>query len=307
MPLSIGNAPCSWGVETPSAPSNPPWRQVLDETRRAGFRGTELGPVGYMPEDASLLRESLQERGLALTAGVLFRPFHDADQWEEMEEALRRTCRLLQPLGARHLVLIDSVCDARSRTAGDARAAPRLDSGEAASLHGRLRTAARIAREEYGLRTCLHAHAGGWVEFEDELESALEAVDEDLLGLCVDTGHSLYAGFDPIALLRRHAARVHYVHLKDVDAAKLSAAVEGRVGFYEACARGVFCNLGRGSLDFSALRETLQEIGYSGWATVEQDRGPASVGSSFDDARANFAFLGSAGLLEPAGHCASST
>ena len=296
MRCAAGNAPCSWGVEFADAPSNPPWEQVLDETRQAGFRGTELGPVGYLPEDPSLLRDSLEARGLALIGGVLFRPFHDPGAWDELVEALHRTARMLQPLGAKHLVFIDSLSPVRSPCAGDSDAAPRLDSTELVALHERVRQAARIGRDEYGLQACLHAHAGGCIEFLDELEQALDAIDEDLLGVCLDTGHSLYAGFDPIALLRRYSDRVRYVHVKDLDKSILRRAIEERVGFYEACARGAFCNLGRGSMDFAELNTALQEVGYSGWLTVEQDRGPLSVGSAFDDARTNYDFLVSSGL-----------
>ena len=296
MAVDIGNAPCSWGVEFPNAPSNPPWRELLDETSRAGYQGTELGPVGYMPEDAARIEDSLADCGLALTAGVLFRPFHDTNAWEELLDALHRTCRMLRPLGAEHVVFIDSLSPARSQWAGNCASAPRLDAAELSALHGRVGYAATICREEYGLTPSLHAHAGGCIEFEDELEQALDAIDGDLLGLCLDTGHSLYAGFDPIAILRRHASRVTYVHLKDLDPAILRRCLEERVGFYEACARGVFCRLGEGAIDFRALRQALRKVGYRGWATVEQDRGPQSVASAFDDARANLEFLRGTGL-----------
>lgn len=296
MPCTIGNAPCSWGVEFADAPSNPPWRAVLDETREAGYGGTELGPVGYLPEDPALIGESLAVRGLALTAGVLYQPFHDAAAWEDLLDSLHRTCRMLARLRARHLVLIDSVSAERSEFAGNPQAAPRLRGAELADLHSRVRATAEIAREQYGLLPCMHAHAGGCIEFEDELEQVLSTVDEDLLGVCLDTGHSLYAGFDPVSVLRRHAARVTYVHLKDLDRSVLRRCVSERVGFYESCARGVFCNLGTGAMDFVALRQALEEAGYDDWATVEQDRGPQSVRSSFDDAAANLAFLRGAGL-----------
>ena len=296
MSVLIGNAPCSWGVEFPDAPSNPAWQVVLDETRDAGYTGTELGPVGYMPEDASLLRENLEARSLTLTAGVVFRPFHDGDAWDELLDALRRTCRTLEALGAKHLVFIDSLSPTRSACAGDSEAAPRLDTAQLAAMHERLRVAARIGRDEYGLEAALHAHAGGYIEFEDELDQALGEIEEDLLGICLDTGHSLYAGIDPAGLARRYPRRIRYVHLKDLDTSILRDAIRDRVGFYEACARGVFCNLGRGAVDFGAFRAALSEIGYEGWATVEQDRGPLSVGSSYDDARANIEFLVSAGM-----------
>lgn len=296
MPIRIGNAPCSWGVEVPDVASNPPWRAVLEETSRAGFAGTELGPVGYIPEDAAALSAELDSLGLSLTAGVVFQPFHDPGRWDDLLDVLRRTCRMLQPLGARFLVLIDSLEDERSRFAGDSQNSPRLDRNHRVSMHERVRVAAAIGRDEFGLVPCIHAHAGGCIEFEDELDQVLDAVDERLLSICLDTGHSLYAGFDPIAAYRRYSSRVRYIHLKDVDGAVLRGSVRERTGFYEACARGVFCTLGDGALDFARLHLALEETHYDGWATVEQDRGPLSVQSSFEDAVANYAFLQSAGL-----------
>ena len=252
--------------------------------------------MGYMPEDASLLGDELATRGLTLTAGVLFRPFHDPGAWPDLKQALRRTCSVLHALEARYLVFIDSLEAERSKYAGDPRRSPRLARDEARAMHERIRIAATVGRDEYGLIPCLHAHAGGCIEFEDELEQVLDTIDESLLGICLDTGHSLYAGFDPVEVYRRHARRVRYIHLKDIDEATLRASVKERIGFYEACARGVFCNLGQGVMDFAALRRELERSGYSGWATVEQDRGPASVQSSYDDAVANYRFLQSAGL-----------
>ena len=96
MQLSIGNAPCSWGVEFADDPRNPPWAHVLDEAKAAGYTGIELGPLGYMPEDPSILGPALAERELTLIGGVLFRPFHDPAQWAQVQDAATRTCRALR-------------------------------------------------------------------------------------------------------------------------------------------------------------------------------------------------------------------
>ena len=59
--IKIGNAPCSWGVEFADDARNPNWRRVLKENADAGFTGIELGPVGYMPEEPTILAEALSE------------------------------------------------------------------------------------------------------------------------------------------------------------------------------------------------------------------------------------------------------
>jgi inosose dehydratase len=296
MQLSIGNAPCSWGVEFFDDPRNPPWTRVLDEARAAGYRGIELGPLGYMPEDPAILGPALAERGLTLIGGVLFRPFHDPGQWAQVQDATYRTCRALTAHGARQLVLIDSISPRRAPTAGRSKEAERLRGTDRTALHERLRSVAKIGTEEFGLVVTMHAHAAGFVEFEDELEDVLDSIAPGLLGVCLDTGHSVYAGFDPVAFYRRHSQRISYLHFKDVDPAVLRRAIESRTGFYDACAAGVFCNLGEGIVDFLALKGALDEAGFSGWGTVEQDRDPTGARSTLLDATANLKYLKTAGL-----------
>jgi inosose dehydratase len=296
MQLSIGNAPCSWGVEFFDDPRNPPWTRVLDEARTAGYRGIELGPLGYMPEDPAILGPALAERGLTLIGGVLFRPFHDPGQWAQVQDATYRTCRALTAHGARQLVLIDSISPRRAPTAGRSKEAERLRGTDRTALHERLRSVAKIGTEEFGLVVTMHAHAAGFVEFEDELEDVLDSIAPGLLGVCLDTGHSVYAGFDPVAFYRRHSQRISYLHFKDVDPAVLRRAIESRTGFYDACAAGVFCNLGEGIVDFLALKGALDEAAFSGWGTVEQDRDPTGARSTLLDATANLKYLKTAGL-----------
>ena len=109
MTIRIGNAPCSWGVEFANDPRNPPWRSVLKDCADAGYTGIELGPVGFMPEDPAVLAEALDANGLELIGGVVFRAFHDPDQWDDVLDGAVRTCKALVAHGAQHLVLIDSI------------------------------------------------------------------------------------------------------------------------------------------------------------------------------------------------------
>jgi inosose dehydratase len=296
MQLSIGNAPCSWGVEFADDPRNPPWTRVLDEAQAAGYTGIELGPLGYMPEDPAVLGPALAERDLTLIGGVLFRPFHDPAQWLQVQDAALRTCRTLAAHGAKRLVLIDSISPLRAPTAGRSAEALRLSGNEREEFLGRIESVARLGAEEFGLEVTMHAHAAGFVEFEDELETVLEAIEPKLLGVCLDTGHCEYAGFDPVDFYRRHAPRVSYLHFKDVDPRIRRRAIDERIGFYDACAAGLFCNLGQGVVDFDALKGALTTMGFSGWATVEQDRDPTGARSTLADARANLDYLKSSGL-----------
>jgi inosose dehydratase len=293
--IQIGNAPCSWGVEFADDPRNPSWREVLSDCAAAGYRGIELGPIGFMPEDPGLLAEALAENGLTLIGGVVFRPFHDPAKWDEVWDASLRTCRSLASHGAKHLVLIDSISPRRAPTAGRAEEAEQMDRAEWTAFADRFRRVAQLG-VDHGLTVGIHAHAAGFIDFEPELERLLSEVDESLLKICFDTGHHSYAGFDPVAFMRRHIGRISYMHFKDIDPVVKARAVANRTGFYDACGQGIFCNLGKGDVDFPAVRQILLDAGFDGWCTVEQDCDPAGPTSPVDDARANRGYLSSIGF-----------
>jgi len=291
MTIKIGNAPCSWGVEFADDPRNPSWVRVLDECRVAGYDGIELGPIGFMPEDPAVLGDALAARDLQLIGGVFFRPFHDPSKWDEVRDAAIRTCKSLLAHGAKHLVLIDSISPQRAPTAGRPQEAEQLSKVEWTGFASRFRDIARMGSEDYGLTVSLHPHAAGFMDFETEVERLLAEVDANLLKLCLDTGHSHYAGFDPVAFMKRHRDRLAYVHFKDIDPVVKADVVAKRTDFYKACGQGIFCNLGKGMTDFKAVQKLLLDSNYDGWCTVEQDCDPAGSTSPVDDARANRDYL----------------
>ena len=296
MTIRIGNAPCSWGVEFANDPRNPSWQTVLKECAQAGYKGIELGPVGFMPEDPAVLAEALAEHDLELIGGVVFRPFHDPAKWDEVLDASVRTCKALVAHGARHLVLIDSISPRRAPTAGRAGEAEQMGAEEWRAFRDRIAHVARLGAEEFGLTVGIHAHAAGFIDFEPELERLLDEVDPSVLKICFDTGHHTYAGFDPVAFMKRHAGRISYMHFKDIDPAVRADVVDKRTGFYDACGQGIFCNLGKGSVDFSAVRDVLIDHGFEGWCTVEQDCDPTLGGKPVVDAIANREYLEAIGF-----------
>ena len=293
--IRIGNAPCSWGVEFAGDPRNPDWRAVLRQCAAAGYKGIELGPVGFMPEDPAVLRDALQEHSLELIGGVVFRPFHDPDAWDDVLDGSWRTIAALQAHGAAHLVLIDSISPRRAPTAGRAAEAERMDGAEWAAYRDRIAEVARMGTDA-GLTVGIHAHAAGFMDFEPELERLLDEVPDDVLKICFDTGHHSYAGFDPVAFMRRHIGRISYMHFKDIDPAVKARVVENRTGFYDACGQGIFCRLGEGDVDFPAVRQVLLDAGFEGWCTVEQDIDPTLDVAPEADARANRRYLESIGF-----------
>ena len=244
-----------------------------------------------MPEDPAVLGDALAARGLELIGGVVFRPFHDPAKWDDVMDGAVRTCKALQAHGARHLVLIDSISPRRAPTAGRPAEAEQMDTAEWKAFSGRFRDIARMGNDEYGLDVSIHPHAAGFIDFEPEVERLLGDINAKHLKICLDTGHSHYAAFDPVAFIKRHMARITYVHFKDIDPKVLASVVANRTDFYKACGEGIFCNLGKGMTDFKAVRKLLLDHHYNGWCTVEQDCDPAGPTKPVDDARANRSYL----------------
>lgn len=296
MSIRIGNAPCSWGVEFASDARNPSWQTVLKECAEAGYKGIELGPVAFMPEDPAVLGDALAANGLTLIGGVVFRPFHDPAKWAEVKDASYRTCKALVAHGAKHLVLIDSISPRRAPTAGRAVEAEQMNTAEWVAFRSRITEIAKMGSEHFGLTVGIHAHAAGFMDFEPELERLLQEVDEKILKICFDTGHHSYAGFDPVAFMKRNISRISYMHFKDIDPKVKAEVIASRTGFYDACGQGIFCNLGKGDVDFPSVRKVLLDHGFSGWCTVEQDCDPTLDVRPMDDARANREYLESIGF-----------
>lgn len=277
--MRVGNAPVSWAVYEADRP-NPPFARVLDEIAAAGYEGTELGPFGYLPTEPDALRRELASRRLALGSSFVPLPLEDAAARERSIEAALRVGRLLATQGVAELIVADDEDHARSARAGRIPADGSAGWTEAqwreavATLHA----VARALRERLGLRVVVHHHAGTFLETPDEIDRLLAQTDPELVNLLLDTGHAAFGGDDAVDVVRRHGDRIRYVHLKDVRADELARVRGTDVPMSEAWARGVFCPLGDGLVDFERLVESLRGRGYGGWLIVEQDVVPDAAG-----------------------------
>jgi inosose dehydratase len=142
----------------------------------------------------------------------------------------------------------------------------------------------------------IHPHAGGCIEFADEIRQVIEDIPYETAGLCLDTGHLYYSGMEPVAWLRDQASRLDYIHFKDIDLDVYRQVMGERIRFFEACAQGVMCPIGRGIIDYPAIRRLLEAIGYQGCITIEQERDPRNAGGSLGDVKRSLDYLKSVGF-----------
>ena len=69
-----------------------------------------------------------------------------------------------------------------------------------------------------------------------------------------------------------------------------------RIRFFEACAEGVMCPIGKGVIDYPAIRAFLAQKNYGGFITVEQERDPRNSGGSLRDVKQSRDYLASVGF-----------
>jgi inosose dehydratase len=300
MMIRVANAPCSWGIlEFSGEMRGAPYTQVLDEIRQTGYEGTELGDWGFMPTEASRLHDELAARHLSLAGAFVPVALARAETHTPGIQTAVRTARLMRDAGATDafIVLSDDNTSVphREQRAGRIRPEDGLDQLQWTTFGDGAERIARAVKEETGLRTVFHPHCGGFVETEAEIEQLMARTPARLVGLLIDTGHIMYGGGDPLRVLRRHASRVTHVHFKDCDQEVATRTRAGGLGYLAAVREQLFCELGKGGVDFNAVTDELRRMNYDGWIVVEQDVFPG-YGTPAESAKRSRDYLRRLGL-----------
>jgi len=270
MPIKIASAPVSWGIyEFEGIEPKFQYTQVLDEIAETGHTGLELGPWGYLPTDPQVLRAELDKRGLQLLSSFVPVKLVDENAHAEAEAFALKVAKLLAELDANYVVLADdngTVPDLIKR-AGQ-RTGTMLNDAQWDIVAKGVNRITRKLKEELGLSAVFHHHCAGYIETPDEVRELFKRTD---IGLCLDTGHWHFGGGDAVECIKEFGDRVQYLHLKDCDAAVHERVRQEGLDYFQAVQAGVFCELGKGIVDFPSVIAEMEKLGYEGWAIVEQD------------------------------------
>lgn len=307
--IQIGNAPCSWGTlefgEMGGTRLTP--MRMLDELVETGYTGSELGDWGFMPTDPAALTEEYAKRQLTMTGAYVGVALENPAKVGVGEAVVMKTAKLLAAVADNlktsvrpFLVLAgDNGTDpVRTKNAGRITSDLELSAEQWRILADNANRIARNVRDETGLRTVFHAHCAGFVETPGEIARLLDLTDPSLLGLVFDTGHYAFGagGCDTVlAALDQFAERIWYMHYKDCHPTVMAQAKVNAWDYFESVRQGVFCELGKGCVDFPAVTAWLRNRNYTGFITVEQDVLPG-MGTPKDSAARNRAYLQSIGL-----------
>jgi len=266
--IKIGNAPVSYGafeVTVGKREGVPTATQVLDAVQAAGYDGIDLGPLGYLGLGADL-KAALDSRDLLLTGGYVEIDLTELGQVCDQFDVVAGTDKLFLP---------------RPTVALIGRGPGRTAAGDIAAVVGDVVSycAGR------GYEAALHNEVGTQLAGPDSLIAVLESTDAKL---CLDTGHLVAAGGDPLAILASWWDRVSHVHLKDSSSA---GPFTDAMRLWEG---NVFCRLGEGVGRVGEVLDALRAGGYQGWIVVEHDvlpTSPAKYRQASDDQWQNRQYL----------------
>ena len=258
----IAGAPISWGViEIPDWGHQMDRDRVLREAAAVGLEAMEAGPEVSLPQDPAEVSAALSEHGLGLVGGFVPAVLHEPQVRQEGLDLVERRAEFFSEAGADTLVL------AAIPSSGAFKETTVLDEPAWKELFENLSRVEYICARR-GLTAVLHSHYGTVIESDDQLWRFLEGCDT---GLCLDTGHLVIGGSDPVEVAEQGADRVKHVHLKDVDREVAGRLGTREIGFEEAARSGAFRPLGEGDVDIGRLVELLAGAEYSRWYVLEQD------------------------------------
>ena len=298
--IKIANAPCSWGaLEFELEGKSLGYQQVLTEMVETGYAGTELGDWGFMPSNPDELKKVLDGKNLQLLGAFVPVALAKEEAHAAGIELALKTTGLMYDAGYKNafIVLADENGSVEERTKNAGRITPEMGLSESQwkTFAAGAEKVAKAVKDKYGMRTVFHHHCGGYVETPQEVAKLMELTNPEILGLCLDMGHFAFGGGDPVEALQKYYKRIWHVHFKDFDPKVGQAARENDYDYFKSVEQGVFCELGKGSVDFKSIVKILNEKGYDGWIVVEQDVLPG-MGSPKKCADHNRKYIKSLGL-----------
>jgi inosose dehydratase len=295
MALKLGNAPSSWGVWFAQDPLQTPWQRFMDEVADAGFRWIELGPYGYLPTDAETLKQELEQRNLRMSAGFVTGNLSSTDGLKFVLEQVNRVGGLLASVGASYLIVFHETY--LDLITGQPKEDAYLGKNGWARMLDVIHLIADHVQERFDLGLLYEPHTATYVETPVEIEQLLLGTDSSRVGLCFDIGHFALRGHDPVAFYRKHAERIPYVHIKNVNEYVQARVLAENLAFPKAVSAGIWSEPSEGTIDFNAMRAALTENDFDGWAIVEQGMYPAPFDKPLPIAKRTYRYLRDTGWV----------
>ena len=272
--VRLGIAPIGWtNDDMPDLGAENTFEQCVSEMALAGFTGSEVG--NKYPKDPAVLKKALDLRGMQI-CNQWFSSFLLTKPFEEVEKEARAQLEFLRAMGSKIIGFSEQSYSVQGKLDTPIFGHKYvMNDEEWARLLDGLNRLGKIALEEYGIALTYHHHMGTVIQTEEETDRFLAGTDPRYVNLLYDTGHFAFAGFDPLAMVKKYVGRIKHVHLKDVRPEVLDRVHKEDMSFLAAVRAGAFTVPGDGCIDFEPIFKVLEEAGYEGWMLVEAEQDPA--------------------------------
>lgn len=266
--ILVGCGQITWSRDTPR-------EQVLAEIAQAGYEGAPAGPrAGNSAEEVV---EFYARHGLKPAPGYLGADFWEKTQREQILERAGQLARFTRQVGCTELYVaaggfgyVTPSGQTRSQVAGHVSPEDALSDEEYEQFAKVLNEVGEITLKE-DVRSCFHNHVGSVIETRDEIDRLFSLVERDLVFQGPDIGHLAWGGVDVVQFCRDYADSIKTIHLKDINPEVLKEGQENKWDYRTFSENGIFAELGEGFVDFPAIFDILQAVGYQGWVIVETD------------------------------------
>lgn len=242
------------------------YKTGLREAAELGFHACETFTHQALEYEDRVeeFRELLARHDMRLSALYGGGRFSDPVRRDEVVSYNTRVARFLAALGVDRIVF--------------GPAGPRTSNGTSdEELREAARTidAAAQACDDLGVLACVHPHLGTEIETEEEIDAIMALTDPRYVYFCPDTAHLTAAGMDAATMIHRYGDRMRYMHVKDLRAGAIEERQAAAAGTGPAPSGTerlpIFCELGRGIIDYGPIMAALEEVRYRDWITVEID------------------------------------
>jgi inosose dehydratase len=235
-----------------------------------GFKGIQ---ISVEQANSDIFLKQMQENGLATAEQYLDiacdengpLAIADAHSKEIVDAAIRSGVEML-------VFAVDGTLE-RDIYAGRTHLGPHLNEMGYQRLASHITKYAQQAHAA-GLRSSFHPHSATFIETPDETRKLMALLDFELVGMCLDVGHWIVGGGDPVQGVIEYGNRVTHVHIKDVDPKVLAKLVAGEYERMHFAVEDdyIFVPAGEGALDLPGIFAELVKINFSGWIMSEQDK-----------------------------------
>jgi inosose dehydratase len=259
----IGLVPLNWRYESAKK------QDFLSGIASYGFRGIQIS--GDQAQSPDFLQE-MRFRGIAPAEQyVAIRCGQEGPLAGSEEESAQTIQQGIQANVEMMVFAVDGTED-RDRCAGRADTGPQISPAGFAKLAAHIEKFAQLAATE-GIGSAFHPHAATYVETERETRLLMNKMDAKLVGLCLDVGHWIVAGADPIKAVEEYGNRITHVHVKDVNGEVLKKMLSGKIETMHSAVEDfkLFVPAGTGLLKLHDLFAALEKYSFSGWLMSEQD------------------------------------